>query len=249
MGKRRPIDVRYPATPNRWVYDASDGEHVTLFHLELTNLNATVTNKNHLAADFRVVYQPATATQTGVHRGLSMFFDMKDSGTTNTISGATGGFFNGRFNGLHTVTPVTCTIFSSGSFEFSDLSDPASNAVMTQIRYVSVGGGSMLNCSVGSAFGVYIQDITSKGSGGPTLADAIRVLAQVTNGAAEKGNINMRGGDWNDGHLQLDIGHIWFDGAGGTLRGKTSAPVSASDGTDLLGGGASGDSFLEWGGL
>ena len=41
----------------------------------------------------------------------------------------------------------------------------------------------------------------------------------------------MAGGNWNTGHFQLDQAHIWFDGT--DLRGKNSAPASASDGFKL----------------
>lgn len=67
---------------------------------------------------------------------------------------------------------------------------------------------------------------------GTTAMDAFLGEATDSTFGATKGNVRMAGGDWDTGHLQLNIGHIWYDGS--TLRGKASAPTGATDGVDIL---------------
>lgn len=47
------------------------------------------------------------------------------------------------------------------------------------------------------------------------------------------GNIYMRGGDWDTGHIQLNTGHIWA--TSGIIRLRNGAPGSATDGALHIG--------------
>src|SRR5262249_17406750 len=63
-----------------------------------------------------------------------------------------------------------------------------------------------------------------------------------------KGNPPTGGGGFDNGHLVLDQGHLWYDGASATLRAKTGAPASGGDGHPLVSGtGSDSHGVLEWG--
>jgi hypothetical protein len=100
-----------------------------------------------------------------------------------------------------------------------------------------------------NAYAFYADDQTNETL---TIADVFHIEPQVSaSQGATMGNIRFEaiggGGNWNTGHIQLGNDHIWSDGS--TIYGKIGAPTGATDGTDLMGGGAGGDSFLEWAGL
>lgn len=88
---------------------------------------------------------------------------------------------------------------------------------------------SATNINVVQHAGLSIQDQTHAQLG---TAAALLVHAQTTSSAATKGNIEMKGADWNTGHIQLKTGHMWFDGT--YLRGKNSAPSSSGDGGRIV---------------
>jgi hypothetical protein len=79
-------------------------------------------------------------------------------------------------------------------------------------------------------FGMRILD--QRGMG--TLdGDALAINPQTSNPDAARGNLSMRGGGWDDGHLRVENGHIWMDKPNNSLRFKNGAPVSEGDGYPL----------------
>lgn len=95
-------------------------------------------------------------------------------------------------------------------------------------------------------YGIHINDITNIAPSGNNDCIFIATQDGASNGATV-GNIRCESGAWNEGHFRLGDAHIWFDGT--TLYGNVTAPTGPTDGTDILGGGGGGDSFLEWAGL
>jgi len=79
-------------------------------------------------------------------------------------------------------------------------------------------------------FGVRIYDQMGLGA---IEGGAITISAQDASPSAERGNITMKGGTWNDGHLVLDDGHLWFDSAAGLFRRSAAAPTAQDDGAPL----------------
>lgn len=74
-------------------------------------------------------------------------------------------------------------------------------------------------------YGVHVGDQTDVSI---TNNHAVYVDAQDgANQGAAVANIEMAGGDWNTGHVQLNTGHAWA--TGGVVRAQGSAPSSATD--------------------
>ncbi len=86
--------------------------------------------------------------------------------------------------------------------------------------------------AVTNADGVKIGDLSVAG----TLCNSISIAAAATT-SATKQNINMAGGDWNTGHLQMENGHAWYDRTNDRFRVSKdldgSAPTAAIDGTPI----------------
>ena len=72
------------------------------------------------------------------------------------------------------------------------------------------------------------------GAGDPGDVATGGSLGVGTTGPTEKlevnGNAKTTGGAWNSGHLVMGAYHLWVD-TSGRLRIKSSAPISALDGT------------------
>jgi hypothetical protein len=141
-----------------------------------------------------------------------------------TAFGALVGFYAGS---AMTITG-NC---GGGSFGF-DINDTAS--VITHGMAIDVadmnGNSSGGSGTVSKYSGIHIGNSVWDATDG----QAIRIDDQSSWGgnAADKGNISMEGGNWDSGHIQLGTAHIWFDGT--HIRGKVSAPTSASDGSIIV---------------
>ncbi len=67
-------------------------------------------------------------------------------------------------------------------------------------------------------------------------------------GSGAKGNLLMLGGGFDDGHLALGAGHLWYDAGAGLFRAKAGAPSSAGDGKAVVTGtGSASHGPLLWG--
>ena len=55
-------------------------------------------------------------------------------------------------------------------------------------------------------------------------------------GSGTKGNIVMAGGGYDDGHINLDSGHLWYDDTFNHFRVSEGAPRSPSDGRAIITG-------------
>ncbi len=84
--------------------------------------------------------------------------------------------------------------------------------------------------SITEHFGVHVRDQRGFGT---TRGAAIIVDAQTRGADADRGNIYMEGGGWNDGHLKLEDAHVWMDKSDNLLRFKDGAPAAQNDGTPL----------------
>ncbi len=84
--------------------------------------------------------------------------------------------------------------------------------------------------SITDHFGLRIRDQRGFGD---TRGAAILVDAQTRGSDADRGNIYMEGGGWEDGHLRLENAHVWMDKADNVLRLKNGAPTAQSDGAPL----------------
>ena len=90
----------------------------------------------------------------------------------------------------------------------------------------AVGTGSW----IGQVAGVRIQDYAGVGSTG---SNAIRIDSQ-SGASATKGNVNCLGGGYNNGHLQMENGHVWNEPTANLIKFKGSAPSGATDGIGFI---------------
>ena len=67
----------------------------------------------------------------------------------------------------------------------------------------------------------------------PIEGDALEINSQSLNPDPERGNLNLKGGGWEDGHLRLENGHLWVDMTNNVVRYKNGAPTSETDGAPL----------------
>lgn len=79
-------------------------------------------------------------------------------------------------------------------------------------------------------FGILLKDQSGLGQ---TDGAALRIEAQDDNPSADRGNLELTGGDWNSGHLLLGGVHIWDDADSQQLRASSVLPTSATDGAPL----------------
>ena len=79
-------------------------------------------------------------------------------------------------------------------------------------------------------FGILLKDQSGLGQ---TDGAALRIEAQTDNPNAERGNLELAGGDWNSGHLLLGGVHIWDDAGSQQLRASNVSPTAATDGAPL----------------
>jgi hypothetical protein len=68
---------------------------------------------------------------------------------------------------------------------------------------------------------------------GTVEGDALVINSQSLNPDPERGNLNLKGGGWEDGHLRLENGHLWMDKSSNVMRFKNGAPTAESDGAPL----------------
>lgn len=68
---------------------------------------------------------------------------------------------------------------------------------------------------------------------GTVEGDSLVINSQSLNPDPERGNLNLKGGGWEDGHLRLENGHLWVDKTNNVVRYKNGAPTSETDGAPL----------------
>jgi len=111
---------------------------------------------------------------------------------------------------------------------------------------VASPGTTGANVTISRGAGILINDQRGYGS----VSQGSLVIDPQTggNGTGSKGNLLMAGGGFDDGHLSLGGGHIWFDPAGRRFRVKSQAPTAQADGTPLVTGtGSDSHGLLKWG--
>lgn len=150
--------------------------------------------------------------------------------SAGAISSAFGGEFLAQLLGNSSATSATTVTNAYGGWFHSNVTGYYYTLIKGGGAYISVPSiSSAHNLTITDWDGIYIEDQTNSV---PTNVSAIRIASQTTSGGAAYGNIKMVGGNWNTGHIQLGSGHIWYDGT--DLRGKNSAPTSASDGGEIV---------------
>ena len=95
--------------------------------------------------------------------------------------------------------------------------------------------------------GLLVED--QKGYGDAGSQGAVFVVPQTGGGGTgTKGNIVMAGGGYDDGHINLDNGHLWYDKTNKQFRVKDGAPSSGTDGAPVVAGtGSDSHGLLKWG--
>ncbi len=218
-----------------------------------TCLYAVMNNSNQGAANGITTQCRLSSTTNGHHAYGGTFYGRMyiTGGGTYSSSTINGGYFladvltpgaatigvarGGYFRVNCGVTGNTFTTAVGGRFEL----EAATGATITNGYGVQVptpaAGGTYTNGT-----GVYIGDMTRFTSS----ANAINVAAATITTGALMQNIFMDGGNWNNGHLRLENGHIWNDATNNVIRFKGSAPTGETDGFSqfdaavALGGGA-----------
>ena len=171
------------------------------------------------------------------------------STTTGMRTGTTGGTFNARLK-ADTVFTSTLSRLVGGHFEVdsagtgftgtvpivkgSEFLVQPINGKFTTITGVEVDAFNTASMTTGggtTVYGIRLLDLTGVPSGAgttPTTVDSIRIDAQDgSNKGADIGNINIVGAGFDEGHLQLNSGHMWANS--GDIALKDSAPTSLTD--------------------
>ncbi len=171
------------------------------------------------------------STTTGMRtRTVGGIFNARlksDTIFTSGIAKLVGGHFEADSAGS-SVTGTT-PIANAGEF----IVQPT-NGTFTTITGVEVDAFNTTSMTTGggtTVYGIRLLDLTGVPSGAgttPTTADVIRIDAQDgSNKGAGIGNIRLIGAGFDEGHLQLNSGHIWANA--GDIAFKDSAPTSLTD--------------------
>jgi len=207
-------------------YNISPDQTQTFRNAHIRNtyiLSATYPNSSYFAMDCSARVA-ATANSVSANTTVGGNFQLWENDASNTgmsITNAYGGYFSFRTSGAGT---ITFTNGASGNFH---MSGDGTNKTITTFTYMRTQNTLTRNATITNMRGLHLIDMTLFNS---TTADAIRIDSQSNNGGAGLGNINMLGGNWNTGHIQLKDGHIWFDDTDNVVKMKGSAPTGESDG-------------------
>jgi hypothetical protein len=195
----------------------------------LPKLNNTLSNTDIFGVNCYVKYLNNNTSQLRTVAGGRFLAQEATYGGGTTIGTMTGGEF---IADITQATAATITHMHGGTFE-CNLASGQNKTITNAAPIVCKDGGSIATgTTITNYAGVLIEDMNN-GAVTATNADSIRIAAQTADGSVgTDGNINMLGGDWDDGHIQLGAAHIWYDGT--NLRAKLSVPTSAGDGTILL---------------
>ena len=244
QGALHPYDVLTDIYTNYWLgNDANNGTGITLNAIRQLQGSGTYTSGVKYGALFEVRWNTATAGTKSASAVGGLFSVTINSETNNDNYGGihTGGVFRVGY-AKAAIYSGTAQLYRavSGSFVYQDLTLATTASTTREWRGVEIlpNGSNTYNAGMVYSYGVWIDDLTEIGA--TTESDAIYIASGVGNPAATSQNIRFVGGDWDSGHVQLGAAHLWFDPSG-TLRGKTTAPTSTSDGTDILGGLGDGD--------
>jgi hypothetical protein len=198
--------------------------------------------------------------------GQAIASNFSQSNSFTALVGTRGlASINGPSDGSRTVTNYAaglegrCWITSSGS-------TPVSLAACLGGRFQASAHGTGSNVSLPIMAGVFVASPALKGAGttinhgaGIWLSDqkgygsmdeaSLRIDPQTGGGGSgARGNLLMLGGGWDDGHLQLQAGHIWFDKTARIFRTANTSPASEGAGNAVVtGSGATTRGPLLWG--
>lgn len=143
--------------------------------------------------------------------------------------------------------PVNVSQCVGGRFQAS--AHGAGSAISVSALFAVVAASPATKGSgvtVNAGGGVLVEDQKGYGTG----TQGAIVVSQQTGGAGSgtKGNVAMAGGGFDDGHLSLENGHLWYDKTNGRFRAKAGAPTSEGDGAAVVTGtGSTGHGLLKWG--
>ncbi|MDH3627226.1 MAG: hypothetical protein OES25_06165 [Acidobacteriota bacterium] len=209
-----------------------------------SNLNSLVNEVEH---DIELL----PGTTAGTATGLQVANDL--DGTEANVS-LTDVFANRALNYFIGTIPDRSVTGKMIAFDArNEISQTGTGSAVGELygfRYKLVPTGQFT--SVDASVGVLIDSPTALAGSSPVTFDghvglligdqqglgqsdgaALRIDDQNDNPSPDRGNLELAGGNWNNGHLLLGNMHLWADSAAQQVRVNGSSPTSAADGQPI----------------